>query len=145
MANAPTARPFRIEVPGLRARTAATRRGAEVALGQMMTQVANGTEGRIVKGAETILVGVAETLGWSTRFEAGTRVRTIRHVAAEEGRIVRIVGYVAVVEMLEGELAGRRLDSYLTHLTPVPMFETIAEFAFAVEAAAGAELGRLFA
>jgi hypothetical protein len=131
MANAPTARPFRIEVPGLRARTAATRRGAEVALGQMMTQVANGTEGRIVKGAETILVGVAETLGWSTRFEAGTRVRTIRHVA--------------VVEMLEGELAGRRLDSYLTHLTPVPMFETIAEFAFAVEAAAGAELGRLFA
>lgn len=121
------ARPFRVEVPGLRARTAATRRNAEVALGQMMTQVANGTEGRIAKGIDVVVVAVAETLGWSTRFEVGTRVRITRHGRPEEGRIVRIVGYVAVVEMLDGDLAGRRLDSYLAHLTPVPAFEVVDE------------------
>lgn len=125
MANAP--RPYRIEVAGVRARTATTRHQAEVALGAMFGQVSPGTEGRIIVGAETILVAVAELLGWSTRLEAGALVRITRHGRPEQARIVRMVGYVAVVTMLEGELAGRRLDSYITHLTPVPAFEVVDE------------------
>lgn len=55
---------FRIEVPGLRTRTATSLANAEVVLGNMLTDCLNGTRGSITRAGEQLLVGEAMPMGW---------------------------------------------------------------------------------
>lgn len=84
-----TQRPYRIEVPGKRTRTATTLHRAEVAMGQMMTE--KDVIGRITCNGETVVVAKGTLLGWTKLDEREwrTEYEVARRRGADHNKAVR--------------------------------------------------------